>query len=120
MLVAIGLLVLQAPSLFHLLLVSHTTCEHGELVELPAGSEPHVSADDHDRSRERADRGHPEKQGHDHCDALAVRHRPADVAPPLVAPSLLTIAPAILLGESAESRPLAVLALAPKSSPPRA
>ncbi len=121
--VTIGLVVLQASRLFHLLLVSHATCEHGELIELvdrPAQGERHAAADGEDARREHVDLGSAEEQGHDHCDALAVRHGLAGVAPAVGAPCLLTIAPAAALGESAGARPVPVLALAPKSSPPAA
>lgn len=120
-LVALGLLFLQGPRLFHLLLISHTTCEHGELVEVASDSK-HTAIDvwERDSEQDRADAGHGEDAGHDHCDALALRHLPSDIAKALGAPSLLTIEPRAVLSSRDGQRPVQILSLAPKGSPPAA
>jgi hypothetical protein len=110
---------LQGPRLFHLLLISHATCEHGELVEVtPEQRHSTIDAPDRDSQRERAEPAHSESAGHDHCDALALRHLPSDVGPALGSPSLVVIEPLASLAERDEQRPLPLLSLAPKSSPP--
>jgi hypothetical protein len=131
LLIALGLLIAQGPVLLHLLLVSHTTCEHGELVELSGD----VHAPPPDASNRRhpsapvAKRGnqadppllvadHAESRGHDHCDALAVRQLVPELAPCVAAASLLWIEPRALRGERGETRSVPLLSLAPKSSPP--
>jgi hypothetical protein len=118
-LIALALLLVQGPSLFHLLVVPHATCEHGELVEAgPTPASPHADATNARPSAEhpRIDRGR--EGGHEHCDALAVRHRLPDVGV-FVAPA--TLLPVTLIdagGERLEARPVPILSLAPKSSPP--
>jgi hypothetical protein len=105
----------------HLLLVAHATCEHGELIEIGAGTReaahrallpirprsdvPEVSASNHQR-------------GHDHCDALGVRHDLPAVAPTVAAFAVFAILPTPEGFPGSESRPIPLLSLAPKSSPP--
>lgn len=125
LLVAIGLLFMQGPRLFHLLLVAHATCEHGELVELAAAQTPlaldaPLDAPDDDSDQDRADASHDEGAGHDHCDALALRHLPSAIGPALGAVSLLTIEPLTAIAPHDERRPVPLLSLAPKASPPAA
>lgn len=120
LLVAIGLLFMQGPRLFHLLLVAHATCEHGELVELVASENPAVDAPEGDSDQDRADASHGEDAGHDHCDALALRHLPSAVGPAVGALSLLTIEPLTAIAPHEERRPVPLLSLAPKASPPAA
>lgn len=121
MLIAFGLLFMQGPRLFHLLLVAHATCEHGELVEVAsvAGESPEPTADQ-DSDRDRAGAAHGDDAGHDHCDALALRHLPSAIGPAIGAVSLLTIEPFAPLTRHDEQRPVPLLSLAPKSSPPAA
>ncbi|MFT3766794.1 MAG: hypothetical protein QM820_14955 [Minicystis sp.] len=125
LLVALGLLVLQGPRQLHMLLVSHATCEHGDLIEVgpghegAAGNHDQAALDrgaDHDSVEAADDSG----SGHDHCDALALRHLPAHAEPYVGALSLLVIEPLAALAERAEQRPVSPLSLAPKSSPPAA
>jgi len=126
LLIALGLLFAQVPSVLHLLLVPHTTCEHGELVEVvehrPGARGAPEAAPRPDSTSGRpqiaVSRGHD--GGHDHCDALAVRHQIPDVGVAVRAASLLSIEPTAERGERGETRPVALLALAPKSSPPAA
>lgn len=113
--------------LLHLLLVRHVACEHGELVELvelarsaaaPASPEAEVIRESDAPARlEATEAGGSD---HAHCDVLAVRHRPGDVTPAFGAASLLSIALPARLCPPGETRPVPLLALAPKSSPPRA
>jgi hypothetical protein len=119
-LIALGLLLAQGPMLLHLLLVRHVTCEHGELVELaPPQADPAVTRESGPLP-DRLDAADAGGSDHAHCDILAVRHRPGDVAPGVGAPSLLCVAPRASLSGRGESRPVPLLALAPKSSPPAA
>lgn len=124
LLIALGLLALQGPRLFHLLLVAHTTCEHGELVEVHRQriSTPHAQGAARDKGPAAAPghADHADSADHDHCDTLALRHLPAEIEPAFVAPSLLTLDPALTLVERSEARPVPLLALAPKGSPPSA
>jgi hypothetical protein len=117
LLIALGLLLAQGPLLLHLLLVRHVACEHGELVEQAAPA--HAIARESGPAHDRVDAAAP-GSGHEHCDVLAVRHCPGDVAAPIVAPSLLCIEPPASLCARGETRPVALLSLAPKSSPPAA
>ena len=130
LLIALGLLIAQVPMLLHLLLVAHTTCEHGEMVELvgpigaghahPLGSHTPgpvaKSAGQNDPPAFVAD--HADGRGHDHCNALAVRHRVPELPACVAAASLLWIEPLVLHGERGETRSVPLLSLAPKSSPP--
>lgn len=112
---------MQGPRLLHLLLVTHAACEHGELIELAPGTERVAPADDRPGTGpDRAEKAHGDAAGHDHCDAPALRHLPVEVGPALGAPTLLTSAPCAAAGPHEERRPLPLLALAPKGSPPAA
>jgi hypothetical protein len=103
--------------LLHLLLVPHTTCEHGELVEgvrkQPAAAEGKSRSD-----QAQIERAHGGRTGHDHCDALAVRHRVPEIGASVAAASLVWITPVEDGAERAEMRPVPLLSLAPKGSPP--
>ena len=131
LLVALGLLIAQGPMLLHLLLVQHATCEHGELVEVsttaaprrpvvaaPSAASEQAVARAGGPLRERLDAADGNGSGHDHCDVLGVRHRPTELVPTVVAPSLLSLELSPSLSARLEARPVALLALAPKSSPP--
>jgi hypothetical protein len=123
LLIALGLLIAQGPMLLHLLLVQHETCEHGELVEVPVGarvaaSRPAIPAAARANGSPTLSEGAVAPGGHDHCDALAVRHRIPDVGPAIAAASLVWIAPIAAGGERAEVRAVPLLSLAPKGSPP--
>ncbi len=124
LLIAVGLLFAQVPSLLHLLLVPHTTCEHGELVETMGGPEgppqpPLILRGERERARTSVIGG-ARRDGHDHCDALAVRHRVPEVGVSVAAASLVWLTPAAEHGDRGETRPVPLLSLAPKSSPPAA
>lgn len=108
----------------HFLAVPHAICEeHGDLVEL-AGDSEHARADhapEEDEQAKGSSEDPEEADGHDHCEVLANEQRqlalPAAalvaLAPPASSVSL-ELAPAL---SDCLSRPL--LALAPKTSPPR-
>ena len=125
LLIALGLLALQGPMLLHLLLVPHTTCEHGELVEgrrpapAPAPA-PATAAREHGPHADQIEATPGGGAEHEHCDATALRHRPTQLDLFIAEASILDIAPAVSLDERGESRPVAILSLAPKSSPPTA
>lgn len=108
--------------LAHLLIVRHVTCEHGELIESGGHVARHepaaAAADDSDEGRDRATPGSRDGSGHDHCDALALRHCPTEVGLVIGPALLLEIEERASLGASAEQRPVPLLSLAPKSSPP--
>jgi hypothetical protein len=105
--------------LLHLLLVPHTTCEHGELVEGARKPAQPATAESRSRSDQaQIERTHGDGTGHDHCDALAVRHRIPEVGASVAAASLVWIAPVEDGAERAEVRPVPLLSLAPKGSPP--
>lgn len=106
----------------HFALVPHERCEHGKLVHPRRHGQAHQAA----VATVAAARalawlqGHGVADGHDHCDVKAVP--PADV------PQLGVGAPVAVLSwvlapattpRLAERRPIALLSLAPKSSPPR-
>jgi hypothetical protein len=115
LLIALGLLLLQGPVLLHLLLVQHTTCEHGELVEVAPQSRVAVVLEPpSDRPQIKAG----QRSGHEHCDALALRHRVPDVAPAIACASLQWIEPIVACGERAGTQAVPLLSLAPKGSPP--
>jgi hypothetical protein len=113
----------------HLLLVPHATCEHGELIELrqhvsQPGERPSAFSDQAARAGHVANAqievAHGDGAGHDHCDALAVRHQIPEVGASVAAASLVWITPMTGAGDHAEARPVPLLLLAPKSSPPAA
>src|SRR3954463_11621411 len=79
LLIALGLLVAQGPMLLHLLLVPHTTCEHGELVEGSRNSRRAPAAAPQQGVRgEQIDAASP-GDANEHCDATALRHRPTEL-----------------------------------------
>jgi len=118
LLIALSLLLGQGATALHLLMVPHTTCEHGELIEIETAA--HVSASSDKTSETRIEAGTPGNGEHQHCDVNAQVHRIPEVSPWVGEASLLCIEPREMLSERGETRPVAVLALAPKSSPPSA
>jgi hypothetical protein len=129
LLVALGLLLVQGPTLLHLLLVPHATCEHGELIERAAARPtppevrlPKRSAElrwpEAPSGEQQVERAHGDRDGHEHCEALAVRHTLPALPMAIASASLVWIAPIDATGEGCETRPVPLLALAPKSSPP--
>ncbi|WP_437631948.1 hypothetical protein [Sorangium sp. So ce854] len=140
--IALVALLAQLSGLTHALLVRHARCEHGELVhvgalvgavhaghgagagaELPAAAEgpqqaeggalgpadPRIAAQD----------ALPHLDG-DHCDAFALRGRLAAPVHRVGEATLLEVLRLAALRPSPEVRPIPLLTLAPKSSPPAA
>jgi hypothetical protein len=120
LLLVLGVIVLQLGSAAHLVLVQHARCVHGELVH------------EHDEHGDRAAGAQENGVGaaatrednpgashdEDHCDALAVTHRIPDAPAPVGAATLLTILPVAAIGAAREIRPIGLLDVAPKGSPP--
>jgi hypothetical protein len=118
-LIALGLVLAQGSALLHLALIPHATCEHGELVEGPRpAKQAGIGAAEGRPERPQIEQGHQDGGGHAHCDALALRHRLPDVLAPVAEASLLCIAPIEACGAGVETRPVPLLSLAPKGSPP--
>lgn len=115
-LVLLGLLLVQGPTLLHLLLVPHATCEHGELIEAGA-ARAEARAPDSSAESPQIEQGDKDG-GHDHCDVLAVHHRPVEAVTWVGEASLTAVTPVEPGGQGVETRPLAILAVAPKGSPP--
>jgi hypothetical protein len=110
----------------HFLLVPHAICaEHGELLELSEG-EGHV-AGEHETGAENARDTHasaPEAVAtHEHCEVLARGQREQALPGTPVAALLPAVPPARVVSFSEQLAPapsVSCLALAPKTSPPRA
>lgn len=114
---ALGLLLGQTTALLHLLMVPHATCEHGELVEVHAARPEAAPAED-SVEQTRIAAATPGDIEHEHCSETARPHRIEEIGPAVGEASLLCIEPVATLGEHRETRPVAPLSLAPKSSPP--
>ena len=110
----------------HLLLVAHERCaEHGELIHADA---EHAAGDAAAHSPETASSNDgdavapgsaPSASDHEHCDAVAISHRPQDVAVTVDDVRLLDgyLLPWSLRGDVG-ARNVELLLLAPKNSPP--
>jgi hypothetical protein len=115
---ALAVAMVQLFGLGHLVFVSHAICEHGALLHT---DEAAVHADEAARDADGVSSALPGRgaEDHQHCDALAVRPAVVAVQPAFDAPAELEGA---LLPETprafAAHPPIAVLALAPKVSPP--
>jgi hypothetical protein len=117
----------QVAGYAHLAFTSHVTCaEHGELVEADNGGEQGASAADTLAAREHAAGGHADlsaaaegAHGHDHCTIAPHRRDRVthDGARVRLDSASATVADGIRFAV-APPRPIALLALAPKSSPP--
>jgi hypothetical protein len=130
LLVALLLVGSSLGQIAHFLLVPHTLCEHGELVEVH-GAAADAEADSHAKAHgtAKSQPGHHDSQpsgtgsaeAHDHCQQLARAQR--DLALPVAeasAPVALPGAPlrTSFFDDSQRFAPLAALSLAPKTSPP--
>ena len=113
-----GLLFAQLVQLSDLLLFQHRACEHGELVHGPLRGSVKIEAakDDGNQHLGAAPAGDDE---HEHCDARAIRHREGSIAVHVAEATILgwVDSPVLVLGSP--QRPIALLAVAPKASPPR-
>ncbi|MGK4002149.1 hypothetical protein WMF31_05960 [Sorangium sp. So ce1036] len=127
----------QLCGLTHALLVRHARCEHGELVHV--GLAAYVEHADHHGGRAApAAAAAPERAGpapsgdrlaardalrhldDDHCDAFARCGQPGVPVHRVAEATLLEVLPRAALRSSPEVRPIPLLTLAPKSSPPAA
>jgi hypothetical protein len=102
-----------------MLLIQHSVCEHGDLVE-PSHHAEDASASP-GKSDEPAARGASSEHSadHDHCDAASILHR-VDLTTTPIACAFLLFVELERGSERAEVRAVSPLALAPKASPPRA
>lgn len=116
--VIVGLLFAQLVQLSDLLLFQHSACEHGELVHGPARGPMKVDAAEDD-GNQRLGAAPAGEHDHEHCSALAIRHREGAVALHVPEATILgwVDSPVLVLGSP--QRPIALLAVAPKASPPR-
>jgi hypothetical protein len=120
---ALTLIGLHLVQLGHALLVSHHVCEHGDVAHTGPGSVGHpgasdAQADDDPPSSQHAPDGAPAEADHEHCAPFAVEHAALDAPRLVIAPLLLDayVLPWSLRPQ--ERRAAAVLAFAPKNSPP--
>lgn len=108
----------------HFLVVPHAICaEHGELVELRQGASEAHEHDETDAQKAPASAPASGDVEHDHCDVVAQAQR-EQLLPPLPAFEVpgagdASVSVAVALEPRVE-RPLDLLRLAPKTSPPRA
>ncbi len=116
--IILGLLFAQLVQLSDLLLFQHRACEHGELVHGPlrAASEAAAASPEEEQRLLAAPAGHDD---HEHCDATAIRHRVAALAVHVPEATLLAGTDSPVLSTGSPRRPIALLAVAPKASPPR-
>jgi hypothetical protein len=115
--VIFGLLFAQLVQLSDLLLFQHRACEHGELVHGHARGP--VKAETADNESQRLAAAPAGEDDHEHCNAMAIRHREGAVALHVPEATILgwVDSPVLVLGSP--RRPIALLAVAPKASPPR-
>lgn len=115
--VIVGLLFAQLVQLSDLLLFQHRACEHGQLVHGPARGPERARAGDDD-GNQRVTAAPAGEDDHEHCDATAVRHRQAALALHVPEATILGWVGLPVLGLGSLQRPIALLAVAPKGSPP--
>ena len=117
-LVVAALVVAQLASLGHLALVRHVQCEHGAWVHAPHGDAEAVNQAAPAEHGAAATTGSRETD-HDHCDGLALRPALLAVDATCAAPELLPTTDTTFRVHSRPAAPVvAILDLAPKSSPP--
>jgi len=116
------LFVVYGARVAHVVLRPHGLCEHGEFVHADGsvGAEAPIAGDHDEDGRDRlgASGGVVEAE-HEHCEAVAVHHQPAWVASYVAEASLLTFSLRVECEPAFAARPIEVLWLAPKASPPR-
>jgi hypothetical protein len=112
------MLVSQIFGLGHLVLFSHTPCEHGALVHtIRRGGEPSVRAGLLREPGVYAADGTNDGSDHEHCDPFATPSALASVTLPSAEAPLVGVASEIRLPVREAERAVAVLSLAPKTSP---
>ncbi|WP_437587794.1 hypothetical protein [Sorangium sp. So ce1000] len=125
----------QLCSLTHALLVRHARCEHGELVHAtafavaaatrradprPSGDRPSARGARPRGGDDLCDALGPRHEGDEHCDAFALRGRLGAPVHRVAEATLLEVVRLAAIRSSPEVRPIPLLILAPKSSPPAA
>lgn len=122
LLFALGLLVVQLGSAAHLILVEHARCAHGELTHGHGDHAAPAAGAHEDETGADSARGDDPDPAHDedHCDALAVTHRVPDAPSPVGAATVLATLPVAEPDAPCEIRPIGLLDVAPKGSPPAA
>jgi hypothetical protein len=120
-LVALLALTAQLGSAVHLALVSHVACpDHGELVEVATPRSADRASDATRSAALALDSSPAAAHGHDHC-AIATFRREQSAAPRGHAAALpvpRSIASLVHLPDASPPPAIALLSLAPKSSPP--
>lgn len=121
MVVALAAVISQVLGLAHMVLISHQRCEHGAVVHASASTSAHAHAPDAPKVDDgvAAQPGGGLEGDHEHCDPFAVT--PAVVAAEPWCAELTLLDEALLpwsVRPSAGERAVALLLLAPKSSPP--
>lgn len=109
--------------LAHYLVVAHTVCAHGELVDghghalvdVHAGEAP----EEHARAHAEPASGPAHDDAHEHCDVASVCHSLIAPPVPVAEATLLLLGRGDLSGERSAYAPTTPLTLAPKASPPR-
>jgi hypothetical protein len=109
--------------LAHYLVVAHTVCSHGELVDGHAVRDSHAGEAAEQRERERAHAepgsGPAHDDAHEHCDVAALAHSLIAPPAPVTEATLLLLLPVETGGARTAHAPTTPLTLAPKGSPPR-
>jgi hypothetical protein len=112
------MLVTQVLGLGHLVLFSHTRCEHGALVHTVRRSgESAVHPASHREPGLYAPQGANDDPEHEHCDPFATPPALAPAAAPAPDAPLVVVTLETRAGARDTERALAVLSLAPKTSP---
>ena len=119
LLILAGLLFTQLIQLSDLLLFPHYACEHGQLAHAHASEPEPTAAPSTEGEAPRATAAQAEGE-HEHCNAAAVRHRELPLALHVPEATILGWIADLPLVLGSPRRPIALLAVAPKASPPRA
>ncbi len=112
----------RVSSVAHMALTRHVQCVHGELIHAAYDQSPRsVTSAQPDAHDVAVDNARVSVASHEHCDATAVVDAVVEQGRPVIAAQLIswqllsrTVGPAV------RQQAIAILSLAPKSSPPRA
>jgi hypothetical protein len=117
--IIVGLLFAQLVQLSDLLLFQHYACEHGELAHAhTSDAAPSVATPPSQGEEPQAVAARGEGE-HEHCDAMAIRQSVDALALHVPEATILGCIDAPALATGSSQRPIALLAVAPKASPPR-
>jgi len=117
--IIVGLLFAQLVQITDLLLFQHYACEHGALAHAhtrEAAPSAATAPSKGEEPRAASARGEGE---HEHCDAMAIRQRVEPLALHVPEATILGHIDSPALATGSSQRPIALLAVAPKASPPR-